>query len=104
MPKTCSPSCKNLVTVPPVCLVDSRFVSKLIYLSVGPYDAFWCLPGSPWIIGPFARRHKEEEEVQIDSSQPMLREIPVTGSEDALRLMIVFKHPQVGLENLLNAW
>ncbi|KAJ6581014.1 hypothetical protein B0H19DRAFT_490860 [Mycena capillaripes] len=69
-------------------------LQELGYCPTAPYDAFWCLPGSPWIIGPFARRHKDEEEIQIDSSQQMLREIPVTGSEDALRLMVVFKHPQ----------
>jgi hypothetical protein len=74
----------------------------VIYLFVVPYDAFWCLPGSPWIIGPFVHHHKEEDQVQVDSSQQMLREIPVTGSEDTLGLMVVFKHPLVRTKKLLN--
>ncbi|KAJ6609395.1 hypothetical protein B0H10DRAFT_2226022 [Mycena sp. CBHHK59/15] len=63
------------------------------FCPTSPWDLFWCLPGFPWLIGPFARRHNDQEDVQMDSSQQMFREIPVTGSEDALRLMVVFKHP-----------
>ncbi|KAJ7169091.1 hypothetical protein C8R43DRAFT_1120984 [Mycena crocata] len=33
------------------------------------------------------------EEVQLDQSHSGLRDIPVTGSENALRIMVVFKHP-----------
>ncbi|KAJ7044123.1 hypothetical protein C8F04DRAFT_1071732 [Mycena alexandri] len=59
-----------------------------------PWDIFWALSGYPWVIGPFGRRHDDEDEVELDSSQVIFREIPVTGSEDALRLMVVFKHPK----------
>ncbi|KAF8208624.1 hypothetical protein K438DRAFT_1812602 [Mycena galopus ATCC 62051] len=58
-----------------------------------PWDAYWCLSGYPWIVGPIARLHNAGDDIQLNSSKPMLREIPVTGSEEALRLMIVFKHP-----------
>ncbi|KAJ7018048.1 hypothetical protein C8F04DRAFT_1278324 [Mycena alexandri] len=58
-----------------------------------PWDLFWCLPGFPWVVGPFARLHDDDDDVQMDSSQRMLREIPVTGPEDALRVMVIFKHP-----------
>ncbi|KAJ7126365.1 hypothetical protein C8R43DRAFT_958115 [Mycena crocata] len=57
-----------------------------------PWDLYWCLAGFPWVIGPLARRHHDEEEVQLDQSHSGLRDIPVTGSENALRIMVVFKH------------
>ncbi|KAF8215635.1 hypothetical protein K438DRAFT_1926184, partial [Mycena galopus ATCC 62051] len=59
----------------------------------GPWDVYWALPGYPWLIGPFAHRHGEGEEIEINSSEAILREIPVVGSEDVLRLVVVFKHP-----------
>ncbi|KAJ7178385.1 hypothetical protein C8R43DRAFT_1117777 [Mycena crocata] len=58
-----------------------------------PWDLYWCLAGFPWVIGPLACRHHDEEEVQLDQSHSGLRDIPVTGSENALRIMVVFKHP-----------
>ncbi|KAJ7770704.1 hypothetical protein B0H16DRAFT_1774899 [Mycena metata] len=63
------------------------------HLPNAPWDLFWCLPGFPWAVGPIARLHADEDDVQMDSSQRMFREIPVTGPEDALRVMVVFKHP-----------
>ncbi|KAJ7037515.1 hypothetical protein C8F04DRAFT_1257075 [Mycena alexandri] len=63
------------------------------FCPAAPWDALWALPGYPWLVGPVARRHTDEAEIQFNSSEGIFREIPVTGSENALRLMVVFKHP-----------
>ncbi|KAJ6477843.1 hypothetical protein C8R47DRAFT_1198673 [Mycena vitilis] len=66
---------------------------KLMMISAAPWDLYWCLPGYPAIVGPVARRHHDEQDIQMDNSHRMFREIPVVGSHEALRSMIVFKHP-----------
>ncbi|KAJ7682375.1 hypothetical protein DFH06DRAFT_1388940 [Mycena polygramma] len=58
-----------------------------------PWDMFYCLPGYPSVVGPIARRHSDIEGVQMDKSKVALRQVPVLGPENALRLMVVFKHP-----------
>ncbi|KAJ6463216.1 hypothetical protein C8R47DRAFT_1326999 [Mycena vitilis] len=58
-----------------------------------PWDMFYCLPGYPSVLGPIARRHSDIEGVQMDKSKVGLRQVPVLGPENALRLMVVFKHP-----------
>ncbi|KAJ7623922.1 hypothetical protein DFH06DRAFT_1142757 [Mycena polygramma] len=81
---------------------------KLMMTSAAPWDLYWCLPGYPSIVGPVARRHSDEQDIQMDNSHRMFREIPVVGSEDALRSMVVFKHPNdpdctvPGLEDVLD--
>lgn len=72
-----------------------RYELKFSPVSAAPWDAYWALPGYTWLVGPFARRHADEGEIQMNSSEAIFREIPVVGSEDALRLMVVFKHPTV---------
>ncbi|KAJ7117822.1 hypothetical protein C8R44DRAFT_879357 [Mycena epipterygia] len=73
-----------------------------------PWELWFCLPGFPWMTGPFARQHRAGAEVERDHSFTMFREIPVTGAHDALRIMVIFRHPEdssppcvPGLENIL---
>ncbi|KAJ7181649.1 hypothetical protein C8R43DRAFT_1117008 [Mycena crocata] len=68
-------------------------VVRLLGPLVAPWDLYWCLAGYPWAVVPIARLHGDGGPVQLDNSQDVLCDIPVTGSEDALRLMVVFKHP-----------
>ncbi|KAJ7221444.1 hypothetical protein GGX14DRAFT_388612 [Mycena pura] len=68
--------------------LDSKALCPL-----APWDAWWCLAGYRFLVGPFARRHNNMEDVQFDASEVKFRNIPVTGSQEALRIMIVFKHP-----------
>ncbi|KAJ7481126.1 hypothetical protein B0H11DRAFT_2233038 [Mycena galericulata] len=68
--------------------LDSKALCPL-----APWDAWWCLAGYRFLEGPFARRHNDMEDVQYDTSKAKFRDIPVTGPQQALRIMIVFKHP-----------
>ncbi|KAK6984205.1 hypothetical protein R3P38DRAFT_3232173 [Favolaschia claudopus] len=69
-------------------------LEKAEQLPAAPWDAFWALPGFPWVVGPCARHHNDENDIQLDSSQLEHRHVPVMGSEEALRIMVIFKHPQ----------
>ncbi|KAJ6521238.1 hypothetical protein B0H10DRAFT_1975137, partial [Mycena sp. CBHHK59/15] len=86
-------SCRTQALAQRVCVFPSSSRKDRDNITVAPWDVYWCLAGYPWIIGPCARLHNHQEEVQFNLSEAMFCEIPVTGPDNALRLMVVFKHP-----------
>lgn len=66
-----------------------------------PWDLFWVLPGCSWLVGPFARRISDSAEIRLDQSSIQLQQIPISGADTCLRIMIVFKHPEVSQSALL---
>ncbi|KAJ7127203.1 hypothetical protein C8R44DRAFT_733829 [Mycena epipterygia] len=74
------------------------------HCKIAPWNLWWCLPGFPWLVGPFACLHHVSEKVQRDHSLTMFCKIPVTGLHNTLRIMVVFRHPEVEHVNQLTSY